>query len=269
MRGRASAVAAVGVRGPALGVAVAALAHGGPGITAIRAVRRHWFPALAGIGRPDHVSLTFDDGPDPAATPRFLDVLADRRITATFFLLGRMVARAPGLAAELVAAGHEVGVHGWAHRSTLLRTPWGVLAELSRSYDLIAGVTGAAPVFYRPPNGVLSSGSILAARRLGLTPVLWTAAGRDWTSAASPESVHAAIAADLAGGGTVLLHDSDCTSAPRAWRSALGALPLVLDECAARGLRVGPLRDHGGQFPRIARNDSRSDPTVAKTAVGS
>jgi hypothetical protein len=75
--------------------------------------------------------------------------------------------------------------------------------------------------------------------------VLWSAWGQDWTSVATPESVFRLVARDLRGGGTVLLHDSDCTSKPRSWRSTLGALPLLLDHCAEQGWRVGPLRDHG------------------------
>ena len=77
-----------------------AVAHAGPGVTAIGPVRRRAFPRLAGLGRPDHVALTFDDGPDPASTPAFLDLLAARRVHATFFLLGSMVARSPQLAAR-------------------------------------------------------------------------------------------------------------------------------------------------------------------------
>lgn len=258
------------MRGRTAGAALAAaatVAHGGPGLAAIGPVRRRLLPELAGAGDPGHVALTFDDGPDPAATPHFLELLEAHRVTATFFLLGTMVQRTPGLAAELVAAGHEVAVHGWTHRSMLLRTPCQAYGDLARARDTIGEATGAEPVFYRPPNGVLSGGALVAARRLGLKPVLWTADGRDWRAGATPESVFAEISAGLTGGGTILLHDSDCTSAPQAWRSALGALPPLLAECTARGLRVGPLREH--QSPRIARSDCFSEPTVAKTEVGS
>jgi peptidoglycan/xylan/chitin deacetylase (PgdA/CDA1 family) len=251
---------------------LAVVAHGLPGVTAIHGVRRRWFPGLSGVGRPDHVALTFDDGPDPASTPRFLDALDACGVRATFFLLGRMVERAPGLAREIADAGHEIGVHGWGHRSPLLTLSYH--GELRRARDTIAEATGTAPAFFRPPNGVLSAGALLAAGRLGLRPVLWTADGRDWSADTDAESVAATIGTRLAGGGTVLLHDSDCTSAPGSWRSALGALPLVLGECERRGLRTGPLGDHHlphhrGQFSLIARSDWRSDPIVAKTAVGS
>jgi peptidoglycan/xylan/chitin deacetylase (PgdA/CDA1 family) len=236
--GRAAAV------GLALGC-VAAVAHAGPGITAIAPVRRRLFPRLAGLGQPDHVALTFDDGPDPASTPAFLDLLAARRLHATFFLLGSMVAKAPELAADIADAGHEVGVHGWAHQYTILRGPRAVADDIARATDAVAAASGTQPRFYRPPYGVLSAGALAAARAQGLTPVLWTCCGREWAAGATASSVYATLAKDLSPGGTVLLHDSDCTSPAGAAVAALGALPQLLDDCAERGLRVGPLADHG------------------------
>ena len=221
-----------------LAAAGVAIAHAGPGLTAIGPVRRRLFPQLAGLGRPDHVALTFDDGPDPASTPAFLDLLAARRLHATVFLLGSMVARAPQLAAE-------IAVHGWDHRYTILRSPGAVFSDLARASDAVSGATGTSPRFFRPPYGVLSSGAVLAARRLELTPVLWSSWGKEWAPSATPDSVFAAVVADLTGGATILLHDSDCTSPAGAASAALGALPWLLDECSARGLAVGTLADHG------------------------
>jgi peptidoglycan/xylan/chitin deacetylase (PgdA/CDA1 family) len=196
-------------------------------------------PASGGI------ALTFDDGPHPQGTPAVLAELERRGARATFYLVGEQVARRPGLAAEIAAAGHEIAVHGWDHRYTILRSPWDVSGDLARAHDAVSEATGQRPRFFRPPYGVLSSGAILAARRLGLTPVLWSSWGREWAPGATPDSVFATVAAHLAGGATVLLHDSDCTSPPGAAAAALGALPWLLDECSARGLAVGTLADHG------------------------
>ena len=228
-----------------LALAGLAVAHAGPGITALAPVRRRLFPRLAGLGQADHVALTFDDGPDPAATPAFLDLLAARGLRATFFLLGSMVVRAPELAADIADAGHEIGVHGWDHRYTILRGPRAVRDDLARATDAVATASGTEPRFYRPPYGVLSSGALAAARAQRLTPVLWTCWGREWAAGATPGSVYATLAADLTPGATVLLHDSDCTSPAGAAVAALGALPRLLEDCAERGLRVGPLADHG------------------------
>ncbi len=227
------------------GLAAAAVAHAGPGITALGPVRRALFPRLAGQGAADHVALTFDDGPDPAATPGFIDLLDSRGVHATFFLLGSMVAKAPGLAADIAAAGHEVGVHGWDHQYLVLRGPRATRDDLTRARDIIANASGRVPTLFRPPYGVLSTSALVTARALGLTPVLWTCWGREWAPGSTPESVFAVLTANLAGGGTVLLHDSDCTSPPGSARAALGALPMLLDECAGRGLRVGTVGQHG------------------------
>lgn len=237
-----------------------AVAHAGPGITALWPVRMSLFPRLSGsalsgtaesgtagpgMGESDHVALTFDDGPDPEATPLVLDVLRERGVRATFFLLGSQVSRSPRLAADIADAGHEVGVHGWRHRYLPLRTPLATYDDLASAKEIIAATSGITPWLFRPPYGVLSTAALVAARRLGLTPVLWTTWGKEWTPGSTAESVHATLSGGLRGGATVLLHDSDCTSPPGSWRAALGALPLLLDECDRRGLHVGPLSEHG------------------------
>jgi peptidoglycan/xylan/chitin deacetylase (PgdA/CDA1 family) len=229
----------------AAGSAIAAVVgHALPAVTALPPLRRHLLPGLAGLGDPGHVALTFDDGPDPLSTPHFLRLLERRGIHATFFLLGRMVARAPHLAAELRDAGHEVGLHGHDHRCLLARGPAGTRDDLARGRDAIEKATGQAPRWYRPPYGVLTTAAVVAATGLSLRPVLWTAWGRDWSRRATPDSVVATVTADLRGGGTVLLHDSDCTSAPGSWKNTLSALPRLLEHCDRHGWTVGPLREH-------------------------
>ncbi|MGW7003128.1 polysaccharide deacetylase family protein [Streptomyces sp. NPDC054933] len=221
-----------------------AAVHAAPVVSTLGPLRNRLMPGLSGQGRPDHVALTFDDGPDPLSTPFFLRVLDEYRIRATFFVLGSMANRSPELLKEMAAAGHEIGIHGWQHRPLLLRGPRATYDDFARAHDRVAEITGQAPRLFRPPYGVMSTSAHLAVRRLGLTPVLWTCWGEDWTRRATPRSVYRTVTADLRGGGTILLHDSDCTSAPGAWRSALGALPLLLDTCERRGLQVGPLREH-------------------------
>ena len=237
-------------RAASLGLAAGVvLGHAGPGVLTLPAVRKRVAPGLHGLGRPGHVALTFDDGPDPASTPRFLEELDRLGWRATFFMLGALAHRAPALAAEVAAAGHEVAVHGWSHVNHLARRPGTVVDEVRRALDTLGEVTGSRPRWLRPPYGVMSGGDVLAARREGLRPVLWTAWGRDWTTEANPDGVAAEVmrGCGVAGGGsgpTVLLHDSDCTSAPGSWRSAVGALPILADEWDRRGWQVGRLSDH-------------------------
>ena len=218
--------------------------HLAPAVTALPAVRRRFFPGLHGVGPPDRVALTFDDGPDPESTPGFLEVLAEHRVRATFFLLGVMLQRSPDLGRDIVAAGHEVAVHGWRHDNLLLRGPAATVRDLARARALITAVTGRTPRFLRPPYGLLTGAALVAARRLGLEPVLWSSWGRDWTATATADTVYDTVRAGLSGGGTILLHDSSCTAASGAWRAGLAALPRLLAECRSQGWTVGPLGGH-------------------------
>jgi len=156
-----------------------------------------------------------------------------------------MVRAAPGLAREVADAGHEIAVHGDVHFNMLRRTPQRAFADIARAHDTIAEATGVAPEWFRPPFGISSYGSIRAARSLGMTTVLWTTWGRDWRREATPDTVVADVTRRYVDGGTVLLHDSDCTSYPGSWRSATGALPILADRFAADGLKVGTVGDHG------------------------
>ena len=248
MRWRRATVVGAGV---GIAGATAFAVHSAPSLVALSWLGRHVSPGLAGVGMPGHVALTFDDGPDPASTPKFLETLDDLGLHATFFMLGDMARRSPGLAADVAAAGHEVAVHGDQHRSQILLTPGAAADDVARARDAVAGATGVEPLWFRPPYGTLSLGGMRGARRAGLRTVLWTAWGRDWRSEATPTSVVGDVLHGYVDGGTVLLHDSDCTSAPECWLATLGALPALASELDARSLRVGPVGEHG--IPRPDR----------------
>ena len=100
------------------------------------------------------VALPFDDGPDPEVTPRVLDVLDAHGVRATFFCIAEKAARHPGLAREIVRRGHAVENHSSAHEHTfafLLLS--GLRRDLNAAQATIAGLTGRAPRFFRPPMG--------------------------------------------------------------------------------------------------------------------
>jgi peptidoglycan/xylan/chitin deacetylase (PgdA/CDA1 family) len=150
--------------------------------------------------------LTYDDGPTPGVTDRLLPVLAAAGATATFFVLLTRVRAARGLLGEVLAAGHEIALHGADHRrlTTLRASELSVgLRDAKADLEDLAGV----PVRWsRPPYGAQNPASWRAARDAGLTPVLWNLDCLDWET--HPLETHLAglRAADPAR-GIVLLHD--------------------------------------------------------------
>ena len=228
-----------------LAAAAGVAAQVGPAATWLPPVRRVLTPGLLGCGAPHSVAVTFDDGPHPQGTPAVLDQLDRLGWRATFFVLGEQARRYPDEVREAARLGHEIAVHGDAHRYLVTRGPRSAAADLRRAHDTVADLLGAAPRWWRPPYGVLSGPALLAAKRLGLRPVLWSAWGRDWRAGASPASVVAELTARPPAAGTLLLHDSDVTSAPGAWRTTVAALPLLAERVAADGLRAAPLSEHG------------------------
>jgi peptidoglycan/xylan/chitin deacetylase (PgdA/CDA1 family) len=170
-----------------------------------------------------------------------LAALAAAGAPATFFLVGEQVERRPALAAEIAAAGHEIGIHGYRHVLLLRRTPSGLARDLDRADDVIARATGRRPGWYRPPYGVFSAGALLQVRRRGWTPLLWSRWGRDWSVGAQAEAIAGRATRDLGAGDVVLLHDADFYSSRGSWRNTLAALPFVLDAVAAAGLPLVPV----------------------------
>lgn len=182
---------------------------------------------------PAAVGLTFDDGPHREATPAVLDILARHGATATFFVVGEQVRRTGGLLAEIVAAGHAVGLHGDRHRCLLRLSP----AALARDLDAVAETVGpAACGLHRAPYGVYSAGALRAVRRRGWTPLLWSRWGRDWRARATAGGIAAEATRGVAPGDVLLLHDADDYGAAGCWRATVAALPLILETLATRGL---------------------------------
>ena len=165
-----------------VGAAVAAgLAVGGCAYAAMWPASRIFGGALTASRKPGELALTFDDGPNPAWTPRLLDELASHGIKATFFLLGSRAESEPELVRRIAAAGHTIGNHSWSHPNLALAKGDRVLHELMRTSALIEDLVGAPVRFFRPPFGARRPAVLRIARQLGMRPVLWNAMTSDWS----------------------------------------------------------------------------------------
>jgi peptidoglycan-N-acetylglucosamine deacetylase len=200
-----------------------------------RETLRRWerFPALERLE--GGVALTFDDGPDPDATPAVLDALAAGGARGVFFLLGEQVEAHPDLARRVAQEGHVVALHGFRH---IEHDELGaaVRADLERGAAAIEAATGVRPSLYRPPYGRFSEESYAAARELGLTAVYWSGWGSDWEPIPAERIADTAIR-DLTPGAIVLLHDSARYAVRPSAAPTAAALPAILAAMRARGLQ--------------------------------
>lgn len=156
---------------------------------------------------PRAIALTFDDGPDPAITPRLLRVLASRGARATFFMCGLAARRHPDIVRAVASEGHSIGAHGWDHRPVSSLPPAEWERQIVQPLDVLGELVGRRVRWFRPPWGAVEGSTVEALRRRGIATVLWSAEGLDW---------HLRDAADIADhaqqhltrGGIVLLHDA-------------------------------------------------------------
>ena len=128
-----------------------------------------------------YIAMTFDDGPHPRNTPRLLDMLRQRNIKATFYVIGQNVERYPGITRRIVAEGHEIGNHTWTHANLTKLSDSSVRSEMSRTRSIIVNSTGVQPRTMRPPYGaLLTRQREMIYNEFGYPTIMWSVDPRDW-----------------------------------------------------------------------------------------
>jgi peptidoglycan/xylan/chitin deacetylase (PgdA/CDA1 family) len=178
--------------------------------------------------------LTFDDGPGTDATPQVLDQLERLGVVATFFVLGAEVLREPELARRIVADGHELGLHGFAHPRFDLLSEEQARADLEQGLEAIETTTGVRPSRFRPPYGKLADGSYQACLSLDLKVVYWSTWGLDWEEIGAG-AIGSEVTSSLSAGAVILLHDTARYGRRASAHATADALPQIV----ARGEQLG------------------------------
>lgn len=197
-------------------VRVAGSGFGVPGTTAARGalpllkqgIRKSGVAGSVTEVRTDlpHVIITYDDGPDTRSTPGILDSLAEQEATATFFVLLSRARGLHGLLAEILAAGHEVGLHGIDHRRLSAMSFRAVRQRTAGGKAELEDLIGEPVRWMRPPYGAQTPSNWLAIRSTGLEPVMWTRT--TWDSRDIPLEAMVSRAMSNPRPGTILLaHD--------------------------------------------------------------
>jgi len=151
--------------------------------------------------------LTYDDGPTSGVTDRLLPVLAELGATATFFVLLTRVRAEVALFREVLAAGHEIGLHGADHRRLTTLPPDAHVKRFRDAKAELEDLAGIGVRWSRPPYGAQNRASWRGARKAGLQPVLWSIACLDWETHPPEEYLAEIRATDDPAGRVILLHD--------------------------------------------------------------
>ncbi len=197
-------------------------------------------PASAAAGAPKitfsqchvegpYVAMTFDDGPHGANTPRLLDMLKQRKIHATFFMVGQCVAEYPAIVRRMVAEGHEVANHSWSHPQLSSMTEASVREQLQKTHDAIIAACGVAPKTMRPPFGAFTARQRAWSHgEWGYKCILWDVDPLDW-KVRNAEHVKNEILKAAVPGSIILAHDIH--------KSTIDAMPETLDGLLAKGFK--------------------------------
>lgn len=194
-----------------------------------------------------YIALTFDDGPHPTLTPKLLDILKEKGVKATFFVLGQCVTANPEVLQRAAAEGHEIGNHSWDHKAFPRSGGSGVASEINQTNAAIESATGKKPTLVRPPYGATNA---TITKRLneefGLKVIMWDVDPLDWKNRNS-EHVKSEILKATKPGSIVLSHDIH---------------PTTVDAMAAT---IDALKEKGFQFVTVSELIAMDRPLPAAT----
>jgi peptidoglycan/xylan/chitin deacetylase (PgdA/CDA1 family) len=178
------------------------------------------------------IALTFDDGPTPGVTDRILDVLKERGVHATFFMIGSRIAADPDLARRVLAEGHEIGNHTYTHTKLTTLPDEKVAGEIELTRRILRDQLAYTTKWLRPPFGAFRQNQAAVAAKAGLGVVLWSIDSNDW-SQPGEERIVEKVLEQVKPGAIILCHDVHAQT--------VSALAPLLDGLFAQGLELTTL----------------------------
>ncbi len=183
-------------------------------------------------GTKGYVALTFDDGP-ATYTPDILNVLKDKGVKATFFMIGQNAVAHPDLVKQVHDQGNEIEDHTYTHPN-LGKLSYDVqFDEINKAREAINNILG--PIYkvaiFRPPYGVYVADTESAANKLNVKILRWTVDPADW-SGKSADEIASYVLDNAQNSSIILMHDGLATSVNTAQ-----ALPTIIDGLKAKGFK--------------------------------
>jgi len=173
------------------------------------------------------VAMTFDDGPHPSLTPKLLDILKERNIKCTFFLIGQNMKAYPQIVRRIIAEGHEIGAHTYTHCSLTSRSDAQIRSELQRSEEVLMAAANYRPQLVRPPYGAINTRiKQLMFSEFGYSTIMWSVDPQDWRRP-GVSVVTSRLVSGAHPGAIMLAHDIHPPT--------IQAMPAMFDQLLAKG----------------------------------
>lgn len=178
-----------------------------------------------------YISLTFDDGPNPETTPKLLDILEEKRVKATFFMLGQNVVKYEALVKRIAKEGHEIASHSYSHPQLTRMDPQRVRDEVKKTDKAIYRAVGKLPTDFRPPYGAVNKE---VAAIIGKPIIQWSVDSQDWQSH-NTEAIIKRVDETAYNDTIVLMHDIH--------PETIDAVPIVIDHLHEKGYELIPSKE--------------------------
>lgn len=176
------------------------------------------------------VALTFDDGPSSATTPRLLDILCEKDVPVTFFMLGKMARANPDIVLRAEVEGHQIASHTMYHQNLIRISAQAVKDDIAEATAVFNNILGHGPIYTRPPYGNINN---VVRGNVGTPMILWSVDTLDWKSK-NVDSILSVTKEQIHDGAIILMHDI--------YDTTVDAVPVIIDE----------LRKDGYEFVTIA-----------------
>ena len=193
------------------------------------------------------IAISFDDGPGATTTPQLLQILKEKNVHATFFVLGENTVQHPEIVKQTAEAGHEIGNHTYDHQDLATLSAQSITEEVTKADTEIKKATGKTPTFVRPPYGSITS---VGASVIQQPIIEWSVDSEDWKTR-NPDLILQKIQATVYDGAIILFHDI--------YPETIRAVPQVIDYLQEQGYRITTVGDLLGRPTTVENYYGRND----------
>ena len=180
------------------------------------------------------IAITFDAAYGSEETLKIINILKEKNVTATFFLVGFWVEKYPDLVKTLDESGIEIGSHSSTHPYMTKLSATQMQSEIQKSVDLIKNITGKDVTLFRPPYGDYNDTLVTVCENMNIRPIQWSVDSLDWKGLTTSQML-ARITPSVENGSIILFHNNS--------DHIVEALPVIIDTLTEQGYKLVHVSD--------------------------